>query len=78
MYVTWLSKRLRSQTPPATSWTAAGARLLEPAAVPELCRTDGTWHVARLSPAYGLGQIRSGRGPLMAAAVADHEQVGHR
>ncbi|MGW0196626.1 hypothetical protein [Nonomuraea sp. NPDC003201] len=53
------------------------ARLLELAAVPELLRTDGTWHVARLRPEYDLGQIRSGRGPIMAAAVADHEQVGH-
>ncbi|MEV4582631.1 DUF4132 domain-containing protein [Nonomuraea jabiensis] len=53
------------------------AHLLELAAVPELLRTDGTWHVARLRPEYDLGQIRSGRGPIMAAAVADHEQVGH-
>ncbi|MEU0486115.1 DUF4132 domain-containing protein [Streptosporangium sp. NPDC006013] len=61
------------------AWGNGGGRaqLLELAAVPELLRTDGTWHVARLRPEYDLGQIRSGRGPIMAAAVADYEQVGH-
>ncbi|MGV9386553.1 DUF4132 domain-containing protein [Nonomuraea sp. NPDC003707] len=61
------------------AWGNGGgrARLLELAAVPELLRTDGAWHVARLRPEYDLGQIRSGRGPISAAAVADHEQVGH-
>jgi hypothetical protein len=61
------------------AWGNGGgrARLLELAAVPELLRTDGTWHVARLRPEYELGQIRSGYGPIAAAAVADYEQVGH-
>ncbi|NUW37903.1 DUF4132 domain-containing protein [Nonomuraea sp. SMC257] len=61
------------------AWGEGGgrARLLELAAVPELLRTDGTWHVARLRPEYELGRIHSGRGPVMAAAVADHEEVGH-
>ena len=53
------------------------ARLRELAAVPELLRTDGSWHVARLRPEYELGQIRSGRGPLASATVADREQVGY-
>ncbi|MEV0385194.1 DUF4132 domain-containing protein [Nonomuraea sp. NPDC050643] len=61
------------------AWGDGGgrARLLELAAVPELLRTDGTWHVARLRPEYDLGHVHSGRGPIAAAAVADHEQVGH-
>ncbi|MFC4013649.1 DUF4132 domain-containing protein [Nonomuraea purpurea] len=59
------------------AWGEGGGRLLELAAVPELLRTDGTWHVARLRPEYELGQIHSGHGPIMAAAVADYEQVGH-
>ncbi|MGP3974263.1 DUF4132 domain-containing protein [Streptomyces sp. 8N114] len=61
------------------AWGNGGrrAQLLKLAAVPELLRTDGTWHVARLRPEYDLGQIRSGRGPIAAAAVADYEQVGH-
>ncbi|MBB6348895.1 hypothetical protein FHU36_005440 [Nonomuraea muscovyensis] len=61
------------------AWSNGGGRaqLLELAAVPELLRTDGTWHVARLRPEYDLGQIRSGHGPIAAAAVADYEQVGH-
>ncbi|MGC4954636.1 DUF4132 domain-containing protein [Actinomadura citrea] len=60
------------------AWDDDGrARLLRLAAVPELLRTDGTWHVARLRPEYELGEIRSGRGPISAAAVADYEQVGH-
>jgi hypothetical protein len=53
------------------------ARLQELAAVPELLRTDGTWHVARLRPDFALGEIRSGYGPIAAAAVADHELVDH-
>ncbi|WP_026412861.1 DUF4132 domain-containing protein [Actinomadura oligospora] len=53
------------------------ARLSRLAAVPELLRTDGAWHVARLRPEYDLGWIRSGRGPIAIAAVADYEQVGH-
>ncbi|MEO3827998.1 DUF4132 domain-containing protein [Actinomadura sp. B10D3] len=52
-------------------------RLLELAAVPELLRTDGTWHVARLRPEYRLGQIRSGYGPIAVAAVADYELVDY-
>ena len=61
------------------AWGDGGGRaqLQELAAVPELLRTDGTWHVARLRPEYDLGQIRSGHGPIMAAAVADYERVGH-
>ncbi|MEO3848912.1 DUF4132 domain-containing protein [Streptomyces sp. B8F3] len=61
------------------AWGNGGGRaqLLRLAAVPELLRTDGTWHVARLRPEYNLGQIHSGRGPLAAAAVADYEKVGH-
>ncbi|MGW2331439.1 DUF4132 domain-containing protein [Streptomyces sp. NPDC001700] len=61
------------------AWGNGGghAPLVELAAVPELLRTDGTWHVARLRPEYDLGQIHSGRGPIMAAAVADYEQVGN-
>ncbi|MFD1938585.1 DUF4132 domain-containing protein [Nonomuraea mangrovi] len=61
------------------AWGNGGGRpqLLELAAVPELLRTDGTWHVARLRPEYDLGQIRSGSGPIMIAAVADYERVGH-
>ncbi|MEU7827558.1 DUF4132 domain-containing protein [Nonomuraea sp. NPDC049129] len=60
------------------AWGNGGgrARLLELAAVPELLRTDGTWHVARLRPEYELGRIRSGYGPIAAAAVADYEKVG--
>ncbi|UBU18323.1 DUF4132 domain-containing protein [Nonomuraea gerenzanensis] len=59
-------------------WDGGGhARLRELAAVPELLRTDGTWHVARLRPGYDLGQIHSGRGPIAAASVADHEEVGY-
>ncbi|RKT88124.1 protein of unknown function [Saccharopolyspora antimicrobica] len=53
------------------------ARLLELAAVPDLLRTDGTWHVARLRPEYEPGQICSGRGPIASAAVADREVVGN-
>ncbi|MFD1539695.1 DUF4132 domain-containing protein [Nonomuraea guangzhouensis] len=63
------------------AWGNGGGRAqllkLKLAAVPELLRTDGTWHVARLRPEYDLGQIHSGRGPIAAAAVADYEQVGH-
>ncbi|MFI7439726.1 DUF4132 domain-containing protein [Nonomuraea indica] len=53
------------------------ARLQELAAAPELLRTDGTWHVARLRPDFAPGEIHSGYGPIAAAAVADHEMVGH-
>ncbi|MFI0779377.1 hypothetical protein [Streptomyces sp. NPDC021212] len=62
-----------------TAWGNGGGRaqLPELAAVPEFLRTDGTWHVARLRPEYDLGQIHSGRGPIVAAAVADYERVGH-
>ncbi|GAA2215313.1 hypothetical protein GCM10009850_107800 [Nonomuraea monospora] len=60
------------------AWGGGGReRLLSMAAAPGLLRTDGTWHVARLRPEHELGQIRSGRGPIMIAAVADHEEVGH-
>ncbi|WP_432251924.1 DUF4132 domain-containing protein [Streptomyces sp. HNM1019] len=60
----------------AAAWGHGGrARLLRLAAVPELLRTDGTWHVARLRTTYDLGQISSGLGPIAAAAVADHERV---
>ncbi|MER7082297.1 protein of unknown function [Saccharopolyspora kobensis] len=57
--------------------TGGRARLLKLAAVPDLLRTDGTWHVARLRPEYELGQIHSGRGPIASAAVADYEEVGN-
>ncbi|AUH39640.1 DUF4132 domain-containing protein [Streptomyces sp. CMB-StM0423] len=61
------------------AWGNGGGRalLLKLAAVPELLRTDGTWHVARLRPEYDLMQIHSGRGPIAAAAVADYEKAGH-
>ncbi|GAA0936717.1 DUF4132 domain-containing protein [Nonomuraea longicatena] len=58
------------------AWGGGGrARLLKLAAVPELLRTDGTWHVARLRMGDELGEIHSGYGPIMVAAVADYEHV---
>ncbi|MCP2337430.1 hypothetical protein [Actinomadura rupiterrae] len=59
------------------AWDGGHARLHQLAEAPELLSTDGTWHVARLRPEYNLGEIRSGRGPVAAAAVADYESVGH-
>ncbi|MEW2352244.1 DUF4132 domain-containing protein [Spirillospora sp. NPDC029432] len=60
------------------AWSGGGrAELAALAEVPDLVRTDGTWHVARLRPAQETGDLRSGHGPIAIAVVGEQEPVDY-